>query len=84
MFKAMKASSQELQAQLEKMDTPNRFPKVLPAKKIEWGRLQSMDLQTLYASLCIHMMQLRNGTTLSQTYVTVVCTLLTCSLNSEL
>ena len=40
------------QAQLVKMGTPNRFPKVLPAKKIEWERLQSMDLRTL--SLCIH------------------------------
>ena len=50
----MKASSRELQAQLEKMGTPNLFPKVLPAKKIEWERLQSMDLRTLFASLCIH------------------------------
>ena len=53
MFKAMKASSRELQAQLEKNSTPSLFPKVLPAKKIEWERLQSMDLHTLLASLCI-------------------------------
>ena len=44
MFKAMKASSREFQAQLEKMDTTNRFPEVLPAKKIEWELLQSMHL----------------------------------------
>ena len=54
MFKAMKASSRELEVQLEKMGTPNQFPKVLSSKKIEWERLQSMDLRTLYASLCFH------------------------------
>ena len=53
MFKAMKASCRELQAQLEKNSTPNWFPKILPAKKVEWERLQSMDLQTLLASICI-------------------------------
>ena len=53
MFKAMKASGRELQAQLEKNGTPNRFPKVLPAKKVEWERLQSMDTRTLLASICI-------------------------------
>ena len=53
MFKAVKASCRELQAQLEQNCTPNRFPKVLPAKKIEWERLQSMDLRTLLASICI-------------------------------
>ena len=47
MFKAMKASIQELQTQLKKNSTPNWFPKVLAAKKIEWERLQSMDLSTL-------------------------------------
>ena len=30
MFKAMKASSLELQVQLEKMGTPNQCPKVVP------------------------------------------------------
>ena len=49
MFKAMKASSRDLQLQLKKMATPNWFPKVLPAKRIEWELLQSMDLQTLYS-----------------------------------
>ena len=34
MFKATKASSRELQEQLENNSTPNRFPKVLPTKKI--------------------------------------------------
>ena len=53
MFNAMKASGRELQAQLEKNCTPNRFPKVLPAKKVEWERLQSMDLRSLLASICI-------------------------------
>ena len=53
MFKARKASGRELQAQLKKNGTPNRFPKVLPAKKIEWEPLQSMDLRTLLASICI-------------------------------
>ena len=53
MFKAMKASCRELQSQLEKNGTPNRFPKVLPAKKVEWERLQSMDTRTLLASICI-------------------------------
>ena len=53
MFKAMKASGRELQAQLEKNGTPNQFPKVLPAKKVEWESLQSMDLHTLLASICI-------------------------------
>ena len=47
MFKAMKASCRELQAQLEKNGTPIRFPKVLPAKQVEWEHLQSMDLGTL-------------------------------------
>ena len=36
------------------MDTPNRFPKVLPAKKMELGHMKSMDLWTLYSSNCIH------------------------------
>ena len=49
----MKASGRELQSQLEKNGTPNRFPKVLPAKKVEWERMQSMDTRTLLASLCI-------------------------------
>ena len=39
MFKAMKASCRELQAQLEENGTPNQFPKVLPARKVEWKRL---------------------------------------------
>ena len=39
MFKAMKASGQELQTQLEKNGTPNRFPKVLPAKEDRVGAL---------------------------------------------
>ena len=48
-FKAMKASSIDLQAQLKKLDALNWFPKVLPTKKIEWELMQSimMDLQTL-------------------------------------
>ena len=53
MFKAMNAFSWELQAQIEKTGTPNWFPKVLLAKNIELERLQSMDLHTLLASLCI-------------------------------
>ena len=36
MFKAVRASGRELEAQLEKNCTPNLFPKVPPAKKIEW------------------------------------------------
>ena len=53
----MEASSQELwlslSSKLEKNGTPNRFPKVLPAKIIEQQHLQSIDLKTLLASFCI-------------------------------
>ena len=76
MFKATKASSRELQAQLENNGTPNRFPKVLPAKKIEWEHFQSMDLLTLLASLCILGARKR--------YVKMICILLTCCSNLRL
>ena len=54
MFKAMKASSGELQAEQDSEGGPNQVTKTLPAKTVEREAMQSLALCTQYTSYIIY------------------------------